>query len=601
MRKLLFLLALFPVLAGAQTTIDLSNPTTFGDITIFGGIDFTGTYTDDVIDFTDVVIDHTGSNGPVWLRGGTYGLPVLNADEDQSGMLRFYGQTSANGTSYDRGIFIALKTTGTKSVIPIAGLAEILAQTGDGPANVHAGEFIANMNSATAALDTTAAAAWAGFAGLWAKVASTPGSVTAAESVVAAAWIDNQMSGTVLGEEYALYITSGTKPDAVFGFEASSGSGGWDQLFYFDETTYDKVPIANQSFKTLLNTTQYYIPFGTSSTTFVYDSIDAAHLDTINTPYIDVSGAAVIGDTLTLENLATSAVTVLSPTSTGGTGALATEDITEVTLDTMDMNYLGINSQIVFSNGASIDNAETDTLTLTETVVNIDGDLHITGDLHVEGTESKYADMYLSANGTPTTMETANTPIGIRYFTTGDQNGFTFDAGGTGAITAYADYGIAAGDTVTVTDNTHGLADGDYIVIRGTTNYNGVWRIGYIGVNSFYIVDTWVADDGASDWEEPSYLQLTAGSGESFDISWHLSAQKAGGASATVLWRVYKNTTPLNKTITEREIPGTDIGSVSGGGLIESVAAGDRFFMVIQSDNTNDITNKYGTVILIQE
>ncbi len=314
-----------------------------------------------------------------------------------------------------------------------------------------------------------------------------------------------------------------------------------------------------------------------------------------------VAEDVTVSDSVILEYMATPNTVVVSPTPTGKQDTLETADITGVTLDTIDVNYLGINSQIVFSNGASIDNTETDTFQITETIVNIDGNLHVTGDLLVEGTESKYADMYLNANGTATTMETANTPIGIRHFTIGALNGFTFDAGGTGAITAYADYGVAAGDTVTVTDNTHGLADGDYIVIRGTTNYNGVWQIGYIGINSFYIVDTWVADDGASNWEEPSYLQLTAGSGESFDISWHLSAQKAGGASATVLWSVYKNTIPLNKTITEREIPGTDIGSVSGGGLIESVAAGDRFFMVIQSDNTNDITNKYGTVILIQE
>ena len=318
-------------------------------------------------------------------------------------------------------------------------------------------------------------------------------------------------------------------------------------------------------------------------------------------PKIDWATDYRIVDSLYLDYVATSDVTVLSPTTTGGTGALDTEDITEVTLDTMTVEYLGINSQIVFENGASISNGETDTLFFDETVVKVDGDLLVAGDLHVEGTESKSADMFLNSNGNPTTMETANSPIGMIYYTDGDRNGFTFDAGGTGAITAYADFGIAAGDTVTVTDNTHGLDDGDFIVIRGTTNYNGVWQIGLIDVNSFYIVATWVADDGASDWEEPSYLQLTSSANETFNIEWHASSQKASGASATVMWCVYKNTTAILKTITEREIPGTDIGSVSGGGLIVSVSAGDRFFMVIQSDNTNDITNKFGTLILVQE
>ncbi len=314
-----------------------------------------------------------------------------------------------------------------------------------------------------------------------------------------------------------------------------------------------------------------------------------------------MSSDIVTSGDVTISNLASPNTVVLTPTATGLIDSLETGDVTEVTLDSLNTNYLGINSQIVFENGASISNSETDTLFLTETIVKVDGDLFIEGDLHVTGTESKRADMYLNNNGNPTTMETSGSPIGMIHFTVGDLHDFTFDAGGTGAITAYADFGVAAGDTVTVTDNSHGLSDGDYIVIRGTTNYNGVWQIGLIDVNSFYIVDTWVADDGASDWEEPSYLQLIAGSGEAFQISWHLSAQKGGGASATVMWCAYKNTTPLNKTISQREMPGTDIGSISGGALIASVSGGDRFFMIVQSDNTNDITNKFGALILVQE
>ena len=80
-----------------------------------------------------------------------------------------------------------------------------------------------------------------------------------------------------------------------------------------------------------------------------------------------------------------------------------------------------------------------------------------------------------------------------------------------------------------------------------------------------------------------------------------MSAQKAAGASATVLWTVYKNTTSLDKTISQREIPGVDIVAIGGGGIITSVSAGDRFFTVIQSNNTNDITNKYGALIIEQK
>jgi len=78
------------------------------------------------------------------------------------------------------------------------------------------------------------------------------------------------------------------------------------------------------------------------------------------------------------------------------------------------------------------------------------------------------------------------------------------------------------------------------------------------------------------------------------------STQKGGGASATVLMTGYVNTTAEPKSRSEREFPGTDIG-VWGGGCLLSMSAGDRFFLVVQSDNTNDLTYKYGTVRLLQE
>ncbi len=1067
MKKLvLLILMLAPLLGFGQTKY-------FKNAVFSGNIDFTGTYTGNVIDLSNITIDYTGSSGPAPFRIGTYSSPLMNADEDQSGMLRLYGQTSANGTSYDRGIFVALKTTGTKGIYPIAGLAEILGQAGTGPTSATAGQFIADLHETDAVLAATTGGG-EGMHGAWFKVTAIDGATTNANSIVAPIWVDNQLYGNnaaTTNKEYGIRATTGgTKPKAFVGFATTSV--GYDQLLYFDVTAYDQAPVSNTTLKTMLNTTQYYIPLSTADDSFTWgypitlngsstyglnlsggtystadfigqnsaiinnsdantlsvsvNSVEAArfveatttqllvgdgtealpsfsfisdpdnlfYLSGTNQMGISFAGSGryimdqtdfkpigkggswylkrvtasdvipvftfiddddtgeghagadllshiaggkegiridgllggvevIIKDTITIEALATADVEVLSPDANGVVISRPTADGSEITWDTMSVNFvdvtndldvgdtiefdnglqiynthadtgyiketvikidgvlhafgdlkvktnivmlastssaagviykganpfihdftlagtngyntfiginagnftmtgstgvegstntaigynsltdnttgynntatgyhslhtnttglnntaygytaLGVNlgghsntaigkdvldantsghsntgvgsstltsnddgysntaigrnallsneggfynsangenslssnidgarnvgfgsyslgrntsgsyntglgmeagmmitggtdpnetssygvyvgyatlagasgntNEIVigasttgngsntvtlgnssiletylagdvmiddlfisdtveFDNGAYISNEETDTIKITETVTKIEGNLVVTGNLEVAGTESKYADMYLNTNGNPTTMETANSPIGVIFFTTGDQNGFTFNAGGTGAITAYADFGVAAGDTVTVTDNGHGLADGDFIVIRGTTNYNGVWEIGYIGVNSFYIVDTWVADDGASDWEEPSYLQLTAGANESFDVQWHISAQKAGGASATVAWCVYRNTNPLPKTIQPREIPGTDIGSISGGGLEISVSAGDRFFMVIESDNTNDITNMNGTLILIQE
>ncbi|MBA7624854.1 hypothetical protein ES703_32268 [subsurface metagenome] len=268
---------------------------------LFSGI---GTYTGNVIDMSNITIDYTGSSGPAPIRIGTYGNPLANADEDQSGFLRLYGQTSANGSSYDRGIFTCLKTTGTKSIFPIAGLAEVLAQGGNGPTSVTAGQFIADLHTTDAVLAATTGGG-EGMYGGWFKVTAKDGATTNANSVIAPIWVDNQLYGNnaaTTTKEFGIRATTGgTLPKSFIGFETSSV--GWDQLFYFDATAYDQAPVSNTSIKVLLNTTQYYLPLSTSNTSFTW------------------------GYPITLKN------------------------------------------------GATIDNIETDTLKLTETIVKVTGDI----------------------------------------------------------------------------------------------------------------------------------------------------------------------------------------------------------------------------------
>uniref|UniRef100_A0A6M3J898 Uncharacterized protein n=1 Tax=viral metagenome TaxID=1070528 RepID=A0A6M3J898_9ZZZZ len=206
------------------------------------GIYFNGAYTGNVIDFTSVTINHTGSNGPCMIRAGTYASPVTNADEDQSGMVRLYGATTADGTSYDRGVFVCLQTTGTKGIFPVAGLAEIKAQTGAGPTKAQAAQFIVMLQDVTSVLASLGGDSTAGMYAAWLKVGGVSGSVASAGSRVAAVWLDNQLNGTVSGEEYAAFITcGGSKVDAVFGFETTSS--GWKNFLYFDETAYDQDPV----------------------------------------------------------------------------------------------------------------------------------------------------------------------------------------------------------------------------------------------------------------------------------------------------------------------------------------------------------------------
>lgn len=235
------------------------------------GLIFNGTFTDDVVDFTDVTIDHTGSNGPCFIRAGTYASPVTNADEDQSGMIRLYGETTADGSSYDRGIFICLKTQGAKGIFPVAGLAE--GKDGCTATKIQAAQFIAHLNHTGATLSALGGDTTAGMYGAWLRITANDGATTESGSRAAPLWIDNQLYGSNINagmEEYGIFATTGgSKPDALIGLETSSS--GWSNLLYFDETSYDQDPIMGLSVDTdggdstdciriSLNGTPYYIP-----------------------------------------------------------------------------------------------------------------------------------------------------------------------------------------------------------------------------------------------------------------------------------------------------------------------------------------------------
>ena len=253
----------------AQTFSNAATPITIE--TAVTGIDFTGTYSGNAIDFSDTTQVPTGSNGPCLIRAGTYATPITNTSTDQSGLIRFYMSTSAAGTSYDRGVFVCLKTTGVKGIFPVAGLAEVLEQTGVGPTKAQAAQFIAGLHTDTSKLATIGADTTAGMYGAWLKVYSVTGSEASSGSRVASVWLDNQMCGTVSGEEYTIFSTTGgTRPNAWAAFETTSS--GWDNFLYFDETAYDQAPVGttrgtpnqtatcDSSLKVLINDKTLYIP-----------------------------------------------------------------------------------------------------------------------------------------------------------------------------------------------------------------------------------------------------------------------------------------------------------------------------------------------------
>uniref|UniRef100_A0A6M3KI32 Uncharacterized protein n=1 Tax=viral metagenome TaxID=1070528 RepID=A0A6M3KI32_9ZZZZ len=235
--------------------------------TVATGIDFTGTYTGNVIDFSSSTHVPTGSNGPGLIRAGTYGTPITNTSEDQSGLVRLYMETSADGSSYDRGVFVCLKTTGIKGIFPIAGLAEVLAQSGNGPTKVQAAQFICDLHTTDAKLAALGGDATAGMYGGWFKITAIDGATIASGARAAPIWIDNQLYGAnaaTIGEEYGIFATTGgSQPKAFIGFETSSS--GYKNFLYFDETSYDQDPIVSAD---LTGSTKKYLKVDFNGTAY---------------------------------------------------------------------------------------------------------------------------------------------------------------------------------------------------------------------------------------------------------------------------------------------------------------------------------------------
>ena len=63
------------------------------------------------------------------------------------------------------------------------------------------------------------------------------------------------------------------------------------------------------------------------------------------------------------------------------------------------------------------------------------------------------------------------------------------------SISAFTNYSSTVLGTTLVTSNTHGLVTGMYVIISGTTNYNGEYYVTRVDANTFYITKTFVAND----------------------------------------------------------------------------------------------------------
>lgn len=248
------------------------------------------------------------------------------------------------------------------------------------------------------------------------------------------------------------------------------------------------------------------------------------------------------------------------------------EIITPKAVDSVGKIYTKSDNVLYFQDGAGVEQA-----------------LSVVGDY--------YGEAYIYNNSDATVIETADTPIALRVnILSGTLDGFTFGAGSTAAITAYADYSGTVAGTVLAT-STHGLATGTIVTIRGTTNYNGIFAITVVDSTHFYFTDTWVADDGASDFDQPARLTAGAGAAGTYASTWQMSTAPA--SACTLIWKMNRNTVPCYKSTAERKYAINDLDTCSSS-CIFTVADGEIIWLSVQSSDTGNITNKHGEFYLLR-
>lgn len=194
----------------------------------------------------------------------------------------------------------------------------------------------------------------------------------------------------------------------------------------------------------------------------------------------------------------------------------------------------------------------------------------------------EYGTSYITGGGL-LTIDTVDVWHAVTGFGNELVNGIAFNAGSSGAISAYAG---PDGGQVTVTSNGHGLSEGDIITISGSTNYNGIYEITNVGVNDFEITAAWAGDDGASTWRNGSnYVVSKTGI---YLTAWQMSALSAG-VNKTYRFSMSHNDAICAQGLQRRKFAvGGDVGAVAGSCLL-SLTAGDiiAFNVYGETDATN--------------
>lgn len=199
------------------------------------------------------------------------------------------------------------------------------------------------------------------------------------------------------------------------------------------------------------------------------------------------------------------------------------------------------------------------------------------------------------SGGTEFTIDTTNEWHALSNLSTGVNESTIVTAGTTGSITAYAD---AGGGQVTVTSAGHSLANDDYITITGTTNYNDIYLVANVQVNTFEITETFAGDDATGIFHRGSSIEVLQRG--RYTLDWSFSSESAAN-NVTFRMTAFKNLAEIAGTGRVR-LFGTlaAIGVWAGGGNF-FLEKGDVIWVGMENQtNATNMTNEEGSLKLVK-
>lgn len=168
----------------------------------------------------------------------------------------------------------------------------------------------------------------------------------------------------------------------------------------------------------------------------------------------------------------------------------------------------------------------------------------------------------------------------------------SFEAGQDGTIASVANGG--GGEITVTTTNPHNLAEGDFVSLTNTTDYDGVYEVESIGgANIFNVTVAWNVNRTGG-WAQGSSLSPD----ETVTIAAHISISATPGANKTFEFGLFKNGVIQPEWTQSRKFAAADEGNITLVGE-EGLTKGDilQFGVMNTTDNTDIVINHLNFVV----